>query len=98
MTDTVAVTASLNKTIFLKGLRMKKTVILTLVIACALLVLAGGCLTVRDHGQIISGMPKDERDKFADQVACKVAEKLKAEHGCTKAMPPAAAEPNNPCK
>jgi hypothetical protein len=73
---------------------MQKTKILTLVV-CVAAFLLGGCVIARD---ITGGMPKDEREKFADQVACKVVEKLKAEHPCCKAMAVAAVEPNKPCK
>ena len=73
---------------------MHKTRILTLVVSLAAFAL-GGCVIARD---ITGGMPKDEREKFADQVACKVVEKLKAEHGCQKAEVPAVSEPNKPCK
>lgn len=73
---------------------MRKVWILTLVFSLSAIFLLGGCLTVRDHGQIIGAMPKEERDKFADQVACKVVEKLKKECPCPQKACTKAIEPN----
>jgi hypothetical protein len=75
---------------------MSKTRILVLVV-CLAAIFLGGCVIARD---ITGYMPKEEREKFADQVATKVVEKLKAEKYCPKTAAAAEmpVEPNNPCK
>jgi hypothetical protein len=65
---------------------MRKVFILTLLV-CLTFVFLGGCIVVK-NSKITSGMSKDEQDKFADQVACKVVEKLKAEQPKPRYLPP----------
>lgn len=72
---------------------MKKMWLLTLVLAIAMPVLLNGCVVARDINAL--GMDPKSQEKFADQIACKVVEKLK-ENGCPKMAE--AAEPNKPCK
>jgi hypothetical protein len=80
--------------LFLKGLGMKKTWLLTLVLAVAMPVLLSGCVVARD---VTVGADEKTQEKFADRVACKVVEKLIKE-GCPLTASTNSAEPNKPSK
>ncbi len=64
---------------------------------CLTFVFLGGCIAIK-NSKISAAMTKEERDKFADEVACKVVEKLKKECPCPQKAGTTSAESNKPCK